>query len=533
MKKIKIIQWDDERTEEAFTDMFVRECLKKYSIEIGDISFHVKADDFISDIKRTKYDLIIIDLKDQNGDESKGLELIQHIAVTSNVNVPILVYTKIWDKKSEVLRFKSVKGLNIAIFNKAITKVAEYTNNLEEILVGLLNLKSVELILIPHRDLKTQNALSNISLHNLEQLISNFLKQKNKDVPKQIEVKSLTPGLSGAYVLQITMDNIIKLIKITNNYEQIKKEYDNLIKYSELLRSIFKVDFANIPPDQISYKDWYSIFYEYVPKSKTLFSWLTSNENLSENEITKVLSFIFSSNGILNLYENKKEKENINIVDNILIDINNSRKDLIFSAIDELIAIINENEKYYDKAIIEGIFLHKSYKNISDVKIGDPLSNYYLCHNDLHSNNILIDSLNNPILIDFGNIRYKNWSSDICRLIVDLFLRGIDYSNIKYFDIYKIEEWVQKAILLIKDENIPKMNDSNDNIICAINWLRSNAKIIFMEKYVEWEFQLNMAVEFIKSCYKSLSLPPGKRALSVICASESIKEANKNILTSK
>ena len=121
---------------------------------------------------------------------------------------------------------------------------------------------------------------------------------------------------------------------------------------------------------------------------------------------------------------------------------------------------------------------------------------------------------------------YKHWSTDICKLIVDLFIRGIDIDDYKYFSLSTIEEWCPQAKQLIK--GIELSNSKPDGFRIAINWLVANAKNIFPQ-YEQWEFQLGLALQFLKSSYKTMTLPPGKRVVCILSACSAIIEANNNI----
>ena len=538
MRVVNIIHWDDEANTRGFSELDVVKSLKKISIEVRKNDFFPDPEVFWETLKTNDYDLIILDLEHEpEKEEKKGFMILNDIIQKYQNKIPILVYTKHAEKyKSDVNRFRTEFNLKIKLLSKKLRTDSSFWKELNDLLIELLDIKPVFVDILPDNDITTQHAIYKIGLENLKALIGEYSKAKSYNVNADIikSVKAIAPGYSGAYVLLIEFETYSKLFKISNNYEQITKEYNNLNKYTQQLRSSIKVDYERISPDKIFYNGWYAIVYEYIPHTTSLFSWLSDIKNKNkESEINEVLDTIFSQDGILSL--NKvKSKLKLSLNENILIDFDSSRASYINCACEELSIIIKEskNNDVYDKEhLLDSIIEKHSYGYISSTKLKAPTSYQYLSHNDLHANNILLDRRNRPIIIDPGNVQEKHWSFDISRLLVDLIIRGLDIKSIEYFKLETIEKWFTRIRNFIIGEGQIELlsNDSNTGFIIAINWLRSNVNKIYSDHYEEWEFQVGLAVEFLKASYKSVSLPPGKRALAILVACEAIKIANENL----
>lgn len=542
MKKIKIIHWDDDKIERGFSEITIVKYLKELSVEVEKNIFFEDCDQFFKALSTDNFGLIIIDLhqkkdkKHPEAIEKQGFAILNNIIRDFNNKFTILVYTKYDNCIDEVISYQSKFNLNIEMLSKNLKYTPNYIPELKKCLTNLLDLKPLQMKFTANKDILTTHTISTIGQENLATLIGSYIKNRtDKNMPKVIEkVKAIAPGYSGAFVLLVKFKTFSKLFKITNNYSQIVKEYNNLANYNSQLRSVFKTDYERIHPDDISKNGWYSIVYEYVPHSKTFFSWLSEiNNNQMKSNIVDVLSSLFSEDGILQLQIPQEEKKGT-VIDNILIDIDPSRIAYINSSYSDLRVILKDPKynKILDKEHLLDILLEShTFGSIKNSNLSEPVSSIYLCHNDLHANNILLDRMNNPILIDPGNMKPKHWSSDICRLMVDLITRGLDINNIEYFKLATIDKWLPQIVSIIKGEPEIEIfqNDTNTGFKIAINWLRFNVDKIYSVFYDKWEFQLGLSVEFLKASYKSVSLPPGKRALAILAACEAVRIANESL----
>ena len=537
MKTIRIIHWDDDPKVKAFLDSDIPKALNNYSISVDEALFFIDKDQFLRSLDSGQFDLIILDIHTHENPEA-GLELLTDIIRDYKSSIPVLIYTWCDNYIDKVNYFKTKHDLKIKLLPKKLKSSGDFADELNSCLIELLNLKPKLPEFTHHNDINTLHTISKIGLTNISGIISELIRISDKnELSKKVKcVKAITPGYSGAYILVVEFETYSKIFKISNNFEQIIKEYNNLTEFSQQLKSSIKVDFERIEPDKLHFNGWYAIVYEFIPYLTDLFSWLSEIRDIKkEQEIIEVLEKIFSDDGLPSLNKLSLEKE-LPLNENILLDMDSSRVAYINSTINELDAILkcNNFETCCNKAKFLDLILEQhTFGYISSSKIEKPSSIQYLSHNDLHANNILLDKWNQPKIIDPGNVSMKHWSSDISRLLVDLIIRGLDKKCIEYFKLETIEKWLLPIITFVKgkdgDIEIPK-NDVNTGFLIAIRWLLRNVKNIYSGGiYEEWEFQLGLAVEFLKASYKSLSLPPGKRVLSLLLACEAIKIAEENL----
>lgn len=541
MKKIKILHWDDKSSEKQFSEVTVNDCLKELNIETEYIEFTTKQKEFENLIKENEFDLIILDLeseKDNEKESKKGFELLNDIILKYKNKIPILIWTIHDNFSSIVNNFRNKYSLNIKLLPKSLKTDPNFIPKVKETLYEMLSSKPEMLEIITYNDVNTQHTISKIGIENINGLITKYFKIKYNQV--QVDrniiksVRAINPGYSRAYLIVVEFKTYSKLFKLSNNYTQIMTEYRNLKQFADQIKSALRVDYERIDPDDIFYNGWYTIIYEYIPHNKSLFDWLSDIGNKNKtNEIENIFKNIFSKHGILQLNKVDKTLEKP-VNENILQDIDKSRVSYINTAYKELSIILKQFESDYKcnkEDILDSILENHSYSYISKSKIKTPTSKLYLSHNDLHANNILLDDQNIPRIIDPGNVQEKHWSSDICRLLVNLIIRGLDTKEIDFFKLETITKWFDPIINLIRDKSNLEINDKYNNIgfIMAINWLRNNVEKIYSDRYKEWEFQLGIVVELLKSSYKTESLPPGKRALAIMLACKVLEIANENL----
>ncbi|MFA6598954.1 MAG: phosphotransferase [Ignavibacteriaceae bacterium] len=525
MKKFKIIHWDDDRLLEGFMAGTIKSILIEFECEIDKSEFCVSHLDFITKIKAEKFDLIILDIENEPTKTDIGFELLNEIITLYKNSIPLLIFSRFPRVLEKIEEFRREYKLNIEFINKGQRSEPTYHQRVKEKLKSLLNLGLSDIILVPFNDFNTKSAIEILGLHNLQSIISNYLSYKPFIKKDDVNIKAIAPGYSGAFVLEMIFGSISKLLKISHDKSAILKEYENLNLYSTLLPSTIKTDYERNEPTQYSAEGWYPIIYEFVSYSSTLFMFISDYQD--KQKIEGVLNNLFSNERLLKLYS-QKQKCTIPINENVLEDIDSVRASYIMNSINILEPILQKYPAYFDQDIIDSITEHHSYKSISKVKIVNPNSVQILSHGDLHSDNILVDSLGFPIVIDPGSISYKHWSYDINRLLVDLFIKGFGYNTILYFDIESIENdfSISKKIIDRKKINLDTTNQSNNGFIIAINWITQNVSRLYEENFSEWEFQLGLGLEFLKASYKSISLPPNKRVLALLAACEAIRKAN-------
>jgi CheY-like chemotaxis protein len=523
-KEIKIIHWDDDKSIAAFVEGTVRTILAEYDCTVNNDHFYDNPDDFLVRAKAGKFDLIILDIEDKNEDIDTGFRLLNEIITVHKNSIPVLIFSRHGRVLEKMGDFKKEHNLVIDFLNKSLRGEPNYHKTVGEKLKLLLNLTNNKIKIIPFEDHKTKAAVKIIGLHNLQPIISEFISQKSFIKEKEVVVKAVTPGYSGAFVLELKFGSVSKLIKISQNREAVLKEYENLNTYSHYLPSSIKLDYEKTSPEIFSSNGWHSIIYEFIEYSTTLFGYFQSNPG--KDNIERVLADIFSKEKLLKLHAitdeiNKPANENI------LEDIDSGRAAFIHGSVNNLRPLLQNFVTLFDESIISSITENHNYQEISASKIGHPKSVRILSHADLHADNILCDAQGNPIIIDPGSINYKHWAYDVNRLLADLFIRGIGYGTTEFYNIGAIDKDYQMAALIIKRTGID--NPDNNPFITAINWLTQHISNLYPSFFTAWEYQLGLALEFLKSSYKSIFIPPNKRVVALLAACEAIKQANSSI----
>jgi len=531
-KKFKLIHWDDDEAMQGFIEGTLTSIFNEYKCEIQKSEFCKSNIDFLYKIKAEKFDLIILDIEDESTKNDVGFVLLNEIITLYQNSIPVLVFSRHPRVLEVVEEFKTFHNLNIEFLNKSQRGEPSYHLRVKDKLKSLLNLGLADVKIMSFNDFNTKSALKTIGLHNLQSIISIYLSFNPILNNDEVTIKAIAPGYSGAFVIEINFGLVSKLLKISHNKSTILKEYENLKLYSIFLSSSIKIDYEKIEPIQLSNEGWYSIIYEFVSYSSTLFDFISENQD-KQPEIEGIFNNLFSSERLLKLYSNIKKYE-MSINENILEDIDPIRASYIMNSIKYLYPILELHLENYNQDLIDRITETHSFISISTNKLKIPNSMRQLSHADLHSDNILVDSLGSPIVIDPGSIEYKHWSFDLCRLLVDLFLRGYGYKTILYFDINSINDDFKIAEKIICRNIIQpdKINLSNNGFIIAINWITQNIDKIYKAQFIEWEFRLGLGVEFLKASYKTMALPPNKRVLSLLAGCNAIKQAE-NLLNAK
>lgn len=524
-KKYKIIHWDDDEIMKSFVDGTVRTILEDFNCVVEKSEFCDLPKSYIELVKSEKYDFIILDISDESNDI--GFELLNETISIYKNKIPFLIFSRHPRVLEKIEEFKKENDLNIIFLDKGKRGDPRYHQIVKEKLKLLLNLTFSNIKLTTENDFQTQSAVNTVGFQNLQTIISEYLNYKNLIKRDNVNLRSIAPGYSGAYVLELQFESVSKLLKISHDKSAILEEYKNLEYFSTFLPSPLKVDYERINPNDLSCEGWYSIIYEFASYSTTLFNFLLKNQD--EEKINKILSNLFSDGKLFKLY--CQEEISDSITENILGDLNSTRAMYIKNSIKVLSPILHKYSKLFDNDVIDSIIEKHFYKNISKEKIGKPSSTKILSHGDLHSNNILINSEEFPIIIDPGNINYKHWSFDISRLLVDIFIRGFEFNSLQYFDIKSIKKdfLISDRIMLRNPIKLDTENLSNNGFVIAINWITRNIEKLFGKYFSEWEFQLGLGVEFLRTSYKSQSLPPNKRVVALLAACEAIRKANKSL----
>jgi len=491
----------------------------------------------ISILGTQDFDLIILDLIDQSdGDKITGIRILEFLA-SAGKRTSVFIYTGADKQKTRIKPASLLKDYSFikGYFDKGI--------DYDDIKLGFRKfLAEKDLVprifeLIDKHDYRLISEINSIGQNEINTLLVRIKKYFPKDESKYV-LSKITSGLSGASIFRVEYElggnKKSLLLKISPNKDAIKKEYSNTELY-KLLPRAFRLEYdKTIPPSELETDKYFAIVIEYAEKTSTLYDWLLSDV-VSDNpaQIDVLLSELFLENGLSSFYAsnklNSREKYN-----HIFKKLDETRVSFIKNSIIDLDPIIKERASHgFDLELIDQIIFHNTYKKIS-FQESKPMilqKDLILTHGDFHSRNILVSSTNRPTIIDTGGFGYDYWCSDLSRLIVHLFIEGFDAKTYDFFSIASQIERLETAKQIIAGDEISVENSPsmNNGFIHSINWLRKNAQIIHPDMFSEWEFQLNLGLEFFKASYKSIVLPPGKRVLALMSACEAIRQANDKV----
>jgi hypothetical protein len=464
------------------------------------------------------YDLLILDLVDQKTGY-EGENVLKH-----NVgNIPTLIYTSTGDQvmfdlqeKQEEYPFilgKLVKlrtGENLQSFIKHYI----FQKNLAGPLFSLYN--ENDLILI--------NSLITIGESNFNEIIYQIGQKLNKN---NFIIHRMTSGLSGAILFKIEIDGKFSVLKLSKETDKLKEEHKNAV---ELYHK-----FPNRLINHIDYEEFYSydkqvlgILLKEVDNSQTLFQLLMTSST-SKNKIENFLKNLFiDEQGLQNHYQNNQQ--NLSDWTSIFNKISEQKIHLIKTAYDELKPILQKYYNLFDIEDFRRLAVIHNYNKLNKTELLDEKfkKRLILSHGDFHSKNILVQSGHHPVIIDTGSIKYQHWSLDLCRLVVNLIINGIDFSQIEYFELESIKRYIVIVNKVLNRESI-ELDGVNDNTIHAINWLIKNFSKIFESDFDQFEYQLGLMKEFLQVSYRIDTIPPNKRTFALIAAHKSMIAANNNL----
>jgi hypothetical protein len=369
-----------------------------------------------------------------------------------------------------------------------------------------------------------KHLISALGESQFSQIIDQIVEREEAN--DKVIVAKMTSGLSGAVVFKIKIASQFYILKLSKEVQKLKEEHEN----SKKLYHKFISRFTNhIYFEELTSKDnlLFGILIKEVTQAQTLFDFV-QNLKTTDAKIASFLDDLFlSSQSMKTNYDNQT---GIGDWTTIFTKIDSFKFSRIMLAYKELDILINAYSDKIDFTNMQNLVEHKKYGNLN---VNSMLGEEYkkplvLCHGDFHSKNILVQSDYLPVLIDTGGLGYQYWCIDICRLIVNLFLLGIDFGSIRYYDIARIDDNLAKGRKLISCEPID--DDSlNHNVITTINWLVQNTPSIYGILYSKFEFQLGLMKEFLQATTWAETLPAEKRALSAILAFNAMIEADKNV----
>ena len=372
----------------------------------------VNFNNYHSELNRV-HDLLILDYFD--GDIEKGETVLSHNE--NNKKIQTVIYSaKLESNRISYFSLKEKYSCLIGYEPKLKTG-----DNLKNFILNYLfnhNLIEKNYNLYNDNDIFLLADIRSIGENYIKELIFKITKRLNPSSP--FILRRMTSGLSGALVLQLKHGNIVNVLKISKEVDKLKQEHLNAkIKYK-----LFPTRLT-IPIDEEEFesndKKVFGILIKEVKDAKTLFSFIISAKN--HTLIKKTLVDLFMDNfGLKGHYKNNEGQ--VANWSSVFHKIDKYKFTLIENAYEELKPLL-ENLPLSQISFIKNLVTNHQHLNLDLTKTNASLNRpLLLCHGDFHAKNILIQGTH-PVIIDTGSIDYLNWSSDICRLIVYLFISGI------------------------------------------------------------------------------------------------------------
>lgn len=524
MNDYKVLVCEDIISEQEDIRLFLNSTFR----ELNEFNLSLDIVDF-NDVNKKlegEYILLILDLYDKSskdGHKDKGVNVLMRNQATKQI--PTLVYTSMGDSigfDEDLMKTKYPALI------KKLTKIHNSYENLTSFVKGyLLSILNENnyYSLYNDYDINLTMSIRNIGGNNFNYILYKIYEKYNKN---KIIVYPMTSGLSGAVLFRLEFENKVFILKISAEISKLKEEHQNALElYKE-----FPCHLTN----SINMEEYYSfdnnvlgILIKNVDNSQTFFDFVVDKKTKIE-QIENYLSSLYLENQSLE-YHFKKKKGKEEDWTSIFNKFDEMKILLIKKSNKELISII---QKFYTKIDIEDfrrLIILKNYQNLNQTALLDKKykKSLILSHGDFHAKNILVQNGVNPVIIDTGSLGYQHWSLDISRLIVNLFILGIDKDHVDYFDLYKIPQYLDTVEKIIYLKEIDLQED-NKNIVISINWLMSNIKQIYIDSFALFEFQLALMKEFLQISYRFDTIPPNKRALALIASHKCLIEANKNVI---
>lgn len=408
---------------------------------------------------------------------------------------------------------------------------------------GLIQSLRTDLVFDTHiQESRTQAIVEEVGEENINALVSAVAFMGANSVA----LSSLSPGLSGAKILKLVFEGSSEdlstrpiLLKISRDKNALQKERDNFyLNIKEPSRNLKR---SVISPREdltelIESNGWHAISFECASPAMSLVDWLTQKDSPSKSVVCELLDDLFFDGGVADTYKTTQERSEypLDCIETSLLS--KYRKMAILEAINEFKPLL---DKYADKAIVGlgylSIFLgEERLDGISTRELKKRMSTSCLVHGDFHARNVLITRRGireNAVIIDLASMRTAIWSTDLVRLICDLFLSGWDRGS-NSFEWSRLESWTSFLPLLIRSDSqtiLSEPEPENQTIKIAIDWLFENKFRIASiedEAYHQAEFSLSLGIEFARASYRDRDLTAPKRAFALIVANCLLQESS-------
>jgi hypothetical protein len=184
----------------------------------------------------------------------------------------------------------------------------------------------------------------------------------------------------------------------------------------------------------------------------------------------------------------------------------------------------HDPDRHFDSTLIDRFLLSKRFDSVDEENV--PLG--AICcrsHGDLHARNVLVDNRATAHLIDPAAICQQHWALDVARLVVDL---AVSYGGgLEAYEWDALPEWLETCSAALHQAALPTPRVEADRpILDALRWLLDNLPQIYRATWSEkrvWEFQLALAIEFLRASGRAQELPAPKRVLALLSACNALR----------
>jgi CheY-like chemotaxis protein len=356
------------------------------------------------------------------------------------------------------------------------------------------------------------------------------------DSCSRIDIGYVRPGLSGAAVVsvvaQYTLDGketIVRvLLKISRDGDALRRELKNRERVRTFPARLFVVSDTPAP---VEFRGWWAISAPYLHNAQTLQNFLTQ-PGVSAADVREALSRLCLTNGLRDVAQRPSIDEGMSASDVLGCQMTLDRRARMRLAIDELGRLA---EKYaggvYSRELLETFVEQNRFGEIDPAR---PKKGTMRCwaHGDLHTRNVLIHTRNEPVLIDAANIDSLHWASDLARLTADLFVSCLDAGDWAY-EWSRLPHWLDEAKVFIEEGTVAEMSEEETSALLAVRWVRDMRKSILgscLSPAVEWEWDLALAIEFLRSSYRVQDVSAPKRAFALAAACVALRAAERRYL---
>lgn len=546
---LRVAHYDDEKN----IKISVKSAFEIKEIDDSELKIdYVEYEDYEEVIESIKdnnfnFDYLILDIFVKKGEKSfKVDDLILDVIKAKNSSLKVIIFSKGDSERGAEKRSYSKKTYPFLMKDYILSK-SDVDLLIDTIINDYLsNNISRNFEYWDEYDIFLRAEINSVGEKNLSRIVRNIRKEKKISADTPIKIERMSSGFSGASIFKLHIEGSeVYILKVSKDKEKLDKEIRNAESHYMGIPSRFRI---NISSEDYGFNGIAAYLIEYARNGKTLFDFLKAKKDKEkEVKIVKFFEDLFlSTNSMKNFYSkeinnNKMKAKSFEFIINPPRDIvnDNYKYNIILyckvnEALKELMPLLsekkdegeNEKEATVIKNCILSYIKNSEYENIRIDAIKQR-NDLILCHGDFHSKNIMIDDDGRPVIIDTGGMKEDYWCMDICRLMTNLFIWGLDLGKRDYYNINNIQNQVEIAKKIIDLEHIEfDGNSDNNGFIVALNWLIDNIQNIYQGRFCKWEFQLGLLKEFLKISYRNNSIPANKRAIAILSAKECLVSAN-------